>query len=1007
MLRRMILLPKLAVLLFSVLLLLQVLALGQNADMRVSMSHSPDPVTLGTSQNISYSITVTNSGPSTATNVTLTDALDPSFTFVFATVSPPAQGTCSQSAGTVTCNLNTFNAGTSAFVTIQVTPTAPSTSISNTANVTATQPDPNPANNSATNTITVNAPNADMRVTMNHSPDPITLGTSQNISYFINVTDSGPSSATTVVLTDVLDPSLTFVSATVSPPAQGTCNQAAGTVTCNLNTFSPGGSAFITITVTPGSAGNITNTASVTADQPDPNQANNSATNAITINSANADMRVTMSHSPEPVTLGQNLSYFINVSNSGPSTATNATLTDTLPAGVTFVSATTSQGTCNQAAGTVSCSLGTFSPGGNAFINITVTPGSAGTTTNTASVTADQTDFVPANNSATNMVTTVTGPPLQTDADLRLVVSHSPDSATFGSDQFIIYSITVTNGGPAVATGVTLTDTLPANETFAGYSVQPATQGFCTPAGSTVTCNLTTLNVGASAFVTIYGSPTASGDVVSDSASVTANQNDPNPGNNSATDNITIKAANADMRVVMSHSPDPITLGTGQFLQYFITVTNGGPSPATAGTLTDTLPDGMTFAGFNLSPATQGSCNQAAGTFSCNFNTFGPGTSASVSLFATPSTASPAVSNTATVGATEPDPNPANNSAGDQVTVIAPNADVRVTMSHAPDPATVGTLLQYFATVNNGGPSTATGVTMTDTLPAPLTFAGVSISPPTSGSCTQAAGTVTCNINPMGPGTSVFVTVFVTPNTAAAVVSNTVSTAHGEPDPNPANDSVTDNITVNIGAAPQLVPAAMDVNAKLAPSPQAATFQVVDSGLFSGGVATTVTNAAGQSAGYKSADNGETHAVIYSNGDATDLGTLGGTNSYALSINSSGQVVGQSQTANGETHAFVSTLGELKDLGTLGGTFSAAWGISDSGDVVGTSTLEGGYSHAFLYRQGAMVDLNTLISADSGWSLELAFEIDASGNIVGIGSINGEEHVFTLTPLSAGSASAK
>jgi len=126
-----------------------------------------------------------------------------------------------------------------------------------------------------------------------------------------------------------------------------------------------------------------------------------------------------------------------------------------------------------------------------------------------------------------------------------------------------------------------------------------------------------------------------------------------------------------------------------------------------------------------------------------------------------------------------------------------------------------------------------------------------------------------------------------------------------------------------------------------------------------------------------------------------------------LIINSSGQVVGQSQTANGETHAFISTLGDLKDLGTLGGTFSAAWGINNSGDVVGTSTLAGGYSHAFLYRQGAMVDLNSLISPDSGWSLELAFEIDASGNITGIGSINGEEHVFTLTPLPAGSASAK
>ena len=984
------------------------LASAQLADVRLTMSHSPESVTLGASQNLSFTISVNNGGPSTATNVTLTDVLDPSFVFGFATVSPPSQGSCSEAAGTVTCNLNAMAPAVGATITIQVTPNAASASISNTASVTADQLDPNPANNSATNAVTILGANSDLRVTMSHSPDSVTLGAGQNLNYTISAANNGPSTATTVTLVDVLDQGFIFNFATVSPPSQGNCSEAGGTVTCNLNAMTSGSGANITIQVSPTTdAASIANTASISADQPDPNLANNTATNSTTVKAPISDMRLTMSHSPDPVTLGQNLSYLLSVTNGGPSTATNATLSDTLPPGVSFVTATVSpisQGSCNEAAGTVTCNFNPFDPGAGANVTIVVTPGAPGTITNAANVVADQPDPNPANNSASNDTTTVTGPPLPTDADLRVSQSHSPDPATLGSDQFIQYTISVNNSGPAAATGVTLTDSLAPNMSFAGYSLSPPTQGICASSAGVVTCNLNTLDVGSGANVTIYASPSAPDAVVPNTVNVTADQNDPNPGNNSATNNITINAPNADVRVTMSHSPEPITLGAGQFLQYLISMVNGGPSPATAGTIVDMLPGNVTFAGFSLSPATQGSCNQLLGTVTCDLNPLASGVGVNLTIFATPNADAPVVGNTVSVGASEPDFNPANNSATDNVAILAANADLRVTMSHSPDPATVGGLLQYLVSITNGGPSPATNVSLTDVLDPSLSFAGVSVSPATQGICGQVAGTVSCSLNTLTSGAGVNVTIYVIATMIADDISNTANVSATEPDPIFANNFATNDVTVTSSTPQGILVANEEPTAvKVGETGKKAVFTIDDLGPLSGQIRNSVGNASGQSVGYSVNADGQTHAVIYSGETRTDLGTLGGANSYALGINSSGLVVGQSETAQGEVHAFLFSNGKLQDLGTLGGKFSAAWAVSDSGLVVGSSSIEGGYNHAFLYRLGRMTDLNGLIAADAGWDLKLAWGFDRDGHIVGQGTISGEEHMFRLTPLESAS----
>ena len=200
-----------------------------------------------------------------------------------------------------------------------------------------------------------------------------------------------------------------------------------------------------------------------------------------------------------------------------------------------MVSATSSQGSCSGIA-TVSCNLGNLNNAANATATIVVTPTVAGALSNTASVSGTETDPSPGNNSATATTTvnpTTPPPPPPALADLALTKIDSSDPVIVG-DVFA-YTMSVTNNGPGTANGVVVSDTLPAGVTF----IQAApSQGACSST-TTVTCNLGSLTNGATATVKLYVIPTAAG-VLSNTASVTGTNSDPNNANNQATESTTV-----------------------------------------------------------------------------------------------------------------------------------------------------------------------------------------------------------------------------------------------------------------------------------------------------------------------------------------------------------------------------------------------------------------------------------------------------------------------------------
>jgi uncharacterized repeat protein (TIGR01451 family) len=151
------------------------------------------------------------------------------------------------------------------------------------------------------------------------------------------------------------------------------------------------GSAGIEIKVRPQNAGTATNHAEVSSDVEDITTANNSSDADTTVTRV-ADLSLTKTDSPDPAFVGEQITYTLSVHNSGPSNATGVSVTDNLPGGVTYESATPSQGSCSQAAGTVTCPLGTLANGADATVTIQIRPQSAGTITNNAGVTSTASD---------------------------------------------------------------------------------------------------------------------------------------------------------------------------------------------------------------------------------------------------------------------------------------------------------------------------------------------------------------------------------------------------------------------------------------------------------------------------------------------------------------------------------------------------------------------------------------------------------------------------------------
>ena len=215
---------------------------------------------------------------------------------------------------------------------------------------------------------------ADLSLNLTATPSGMT------VNYTVQVTNNGPAAATGVMVRGALP-------------------------TCEIGSLAAGATASCTSSVTATTAGTLTQTMTVSGVEPDPDTSNNTMSVVTVITAATStDLSLTMTDAPDPVKKGAKLVYTLTVLNNGPSTASDVSLTDRLPANTTLINATSTKGACGSAA-PVNCLIGTLNAGATAVVTVTVRPQVIGTIINNANVTTRTNDPNIVNNSATATTT--------------------------------------------------------------------------------------------------------------------------------------------------------------------------------------------------------------------------------------------------------------------------------------------------------------------------------------------------------------------------------------------------------------------------------------------------------------------------------------------------------------------------------------------------------------------------------------------------------------------------
>lgn len=682
----------------------------------LALTQSPPAAPVLLNQATATTLILTNHGPNSAAEVWLTNQLPANATYLSST---PSLGSCSASGQNVICNLGEIPVGTTPTVTIRFIPGITGAQ-SNTAHVVAAEADSNSANNLQSSAFVV-SPATDL--VLASSASGTTIPVTQDYVVTLDLTNRGPL-AVNATITDTLPSTTTFLSAAT---ARGTCTHQGGEVTCHFDNLLPNESARVILRARANTLGPISNIASAAGTLPDNNTSNNFVTNLSQV-VPNANLAIGMADRPSPVWLGDNLAYAIAITNLGPSAATNVIVTNQLPAGVTFISTATSQGSCTRSGEILRCDLGTMTANAQATITVTIRPALPGLIASTATVVSSVSDGDTSDNAASRTTRVITGnvdlansTPVSTpflglanpypssitvsgvsSAIHRLRVSLLNLSHSFSDDLDILLVgpdgratlLMSDSGGEFTINGATLTFDDAATDGLPDFNL--ISSGIFRPS-----------NFGAE--VDIFAAPAPVGPYATNLSIF--NGTDPNgtwslyimddadkdSGTLAGGWRLSISAFEpmADLGLAQTVSQPQAAAGSNVVFTY--TVTNRGPSVANSVTIENPLPDALNIVSFtNLN----GNCAVNDGILTCDLGTITPAGSASLTVVAT-SLVPGTITNSATVSFAGVDLQVTNNTASTILTLELPPL---ITLQPATQTAGVGASVQFIATAIGAAP---------------------------------------------------------------------------------------------------------------------------------------------------------------------------------------------------------------------------------------------------------------------------------------------------------------
>lgn len=819
--------------------------LTPQADLAIDKKGPATPPNAG--DPLAWILKVTNEGPSdslstTAKPITVTDTIPAGMRDVAVGTLPAgwtANGAVFQAGETVTFTLGdglklTPSQAVQFTLAGFVVGSQPAgTPISNTATVHAgATTDPNPSNDASTATTTPTTNTTlgiDKTRVVETSPGtwvpavsltpvpPVVPG--QPVTYLVTITNTGAADARNVTVTDDLEDYLSYASFI---SVDGTWTHTAGTgapgaaqTFALTGSLAGGASASFRITTNLSASWNapVVNTAVGHAD----NSTNEPSDTDDSNSTRDADLKIEKSHTGTTVTAGTTAQYRLKVTNLGPSDSSGPiVVTDTLPAGFAYAAGSARVSIAGGAATALEPAVSgqvltwTFLDASSSlakdatividFASPVAPTVTAGSYVNKADVTGPD-DNDPSNNHAEDPTTVVES------ADLSVVKTAAPGPYVAG--QSVTYTVTVTNAGPSVARNVSVVDAAPAGTTVTGLS---GTGWTCDVA--TATCTMPELGVTSASFTVTASIAANVPDGTSLTNRVTVTSSTPDP-TTPVTDESTITTvARADLGIVktaVDASRAPITTAdAGTEVRYLLQVRNHGPSDAVGPlTIVDTLPAGFSY----VSIAEGGSAWTAAVdvldpqkvTFTRTAGLAAGADADDLVFVALIDPAHPVgtARNTAVVSSPTVDPNPSNNTDTADVT-ITQSADLSITKTHVAGAVRIGDPLDFAITVRNAGPSTATGVTVVDTVPAGLTYVDaahsdpawtVTAAPVAADGTTAVTAVLTGTLAPGATAPALVLTTRVTP-AAYASVTNTAVVTGDQPDPDPSDNTTDDKVTV-------------------------------------------------------------------------------------------------------------------------------------------------------------------------------------------------------------------